>query len=65
VQKQKNSIPVQQNKNMAVKIQMVRFSIATGLLSASQWYAQPFEAGMPGATKNNSDHHKWPDNIGT
>lgn len=49
---------------MAVKIQVVRLSIATGLLSAGQWYAQPFGTVLPGIIKNNSDHHKWPDMIG-
>ncbi|MFT3978874.1 MAG: hypothetical protein QM687_00280 [Ferruginibacter sp.] len=50
---------------MATGIHTKRFSITTDLLSAGQWYAPSYSVDMPGNEKNNSDHHQWPDDIGT
>ncbi len=50
---------------MAVRFQTKRFRISTDILSAGQWYATSFSMELPGNEKNNSDHHKWPDDNGT
>lgn len=50
---------------MEVKFQTIRFSMTTDLLSAGHWYAQPQRMDMLNTKENNSDQHKWPENIGT
>ena len=48
-----------------LQIHTLRFNSSTDLLSAGQWYAQPFTMDLSGIEKNISDHYKWPDNNGT
>ena len=49
---------------MAVKIHTVRFSIAPEIFLGREWHAPSNDMKML-STKNNSDHKKWPDTIGT